>query len=83
MKRAFTHDPTTFSYEVMTTSNIGWRPYWIVRLGDPSERRLWRPQKMSSVCSGLHNVPIFMLVDTCAQQIPKPPDYNPRIGGSA
>ena len=25
MNRAFTHDPTTFSYEVMTTSNIGWR----------------------------------------------------------
>ena len=36
MKRAFTHDPTTFGYEVMTTSNIGWWPYWILRL--------WRPQ---------------------------------------
>ena len=30
-ERAFTYDPTTFSYEVMTKSNIGWRPYWISR----------------------------------------------------
>ena len=39
--------------------------------GDPSERRLWRPQKMSSVCSGLHrSVSNFMLVDKCAQYHP-------------
>ena len=36
MNRAFTHDPMTFSYEVMKKSNIGWRPYLILRL--------WRPQ---------------------------------------
>ena len=54
MKRAFTHDPTTFSYEVMTKSNIGGGHIGFCDCGDPSERRLWRPQKIISVCSGLH-----------------------------
>ena len=54
MNRAFTHDPTTFSYEVMTKPISAGGHIGFCDCGDPSERRLWRPQQISSVCSGLH-----------------------------
>ena len=70
MNRAFTHDPTTFSYEVMTKSNIGWRPYWILRL--------WRPQWAPALAPSKNEFSMFwstsvwnvMLVDKCAQYHP-------------
>ena len=70
MNRTFTHDPTTFSYEVMTKSNIGWRPYWILRL--------WRPQWAPALARSKNefsmfwstSVSNFMLVDKCAQYHP-------------
>ena len=71
IKRAITHDPTTFGYEVMTKSNIGWRPYWILRLW----RRQWAPalapSKNEFSVFWSTSVPNFMLVDKCAQKIPK------------
>ena len=58
----------------MTKSNGNRWPSWILPLWRPSERRLWRPQKMNLVSSGLHkSVPIFMLVlvvDKSAQYHP-------------
>ena len=64
MNRAFT------SYEVMTTSNIGWRPYWILRL--------WRPQRAPALAPSKNEFSMFwstsvsncMLVDKCAQYHP-------------
>ena len=71
IKRAITHDPTTFGYEVMTKSNIGWRPYWILLLW----RRQWAPalapSKNEFSMFWSTSVPHFMLVDKCAQKIPK------------
>ena len=71
IKRAITHDPTTFGYEVMTKYNIGWRPYWILRL--------WRPQWPPALALSTNEfsmvwstcVPNFMLVDKSAQYHPK------------
>ena len=71
IERAIMHDPTTFGYEVMTKSNIGWRPYWILRLW----RRQWAPalapSKNEFSVFWSTSVPNFMLVDKCAQKIPK------------
>ena len=79
-KRAITHDPTTFGYEVMTKSNIGWRPYWILRLW----RRQWAPalapSKNEFSVFWSTSVPNFMLVDKCAQKIPKLLHYNDCVG---
>ena len=71
IKRAITHDPTTFGYEVMTKYNIGWRPYWILWL--------WRPQWPPALALSKNEfsmvwstcVPNFMLVDKSAQYHPK------------
>ena len=71
IKRAITHDPTTFGYEVMTKYNIGWRPYWILRL--------WRPQWPPALALSKNEfsmvwstcVPNVMLVDKSAQYHPK------------
>ena len=75
MKRTFTHDPTTFSYEFMTKSNIGWRPYWILRLWRPQRAPGLAPSKNEFSMFWSTSVPNFVLVGKCAQKIPKPPDY--------
>ena len=76
MKRAFTHEPTTFSYKVMTKANIGWRPYWILRLWRPQWEPALAPSKNEFSMFWSASVPNFMLVDKCAHKIPKPPDYD-------
>ena len=50
----------------MTKSNSDCRPYWFLLYGDPSDRRLWRPQKLNLVCPGLH----LCQIDNSAQHHP-------------
>ena len=70
MNRAFTHDPTTFRYEVMTKSNIGWRPYWILRLWRPQWAPALAPSKNEFSMFWSTTVSNFLLVDKCAQYHP-------------
>ena len=83
MNRAFTHDPTTFSYEVITKSNIGWRPYWILRLWRPQWAPALAPSKNEFSMFWSTSVSNFMLVDKCAQYHPNCSLSSSTIGTSA